>query len=77
MTSNAQEVARMVAVQLGRRQVRLEDHLVEDLGASSLDIVNLTVAIEDRYRIAIREEEAATLRTVADVHALVLRLTGS
>ena len=77
MTIDDREIARMIAVQLGARRVRPADRLVEDLDASSVDVVNLTVALEERYRIAIREEEAASLRTVSDVHALVNRLRAS
>lgn len=75
MSIDTREITRMVALQLGSEQVRFEDRLVEDLDASSIDIVNLTVAIEERYRIAISEEDTAVLRTVADVHALVTRST--
>lgn len=77
MTVDARDITQMTGLQLGRKNVRLEDRLVEDLDASSVDLVNLTVAIEDRYQIAVREEDAATLRTVADLHALVTRLSDS
>ena len=39
------------------------------------DLVNLIVTLEDRYEIDIDEEDAAKLRTVADVVELVRRLT--
>lgn len=77
MAVDTRGILQLAAVQLGCKQVRLEDRLVEDLDASSIDLVNLTVALEDRYRITIREEEAATLHTVGDIHALVDRLSGS
>ena len=75
MTSiDAREITQMTALQLGCKLVRLEDRLIEDLDASSIDLVNLIAALEDRYRISVREEDIATLRTVADVQALVNRL---
>ncbi|MCP4202715.1 MAG: acyl carrier protein [bacterium] len=74
MTVDTREITQMAALQLGCENVRLEDRLLEDLAASSVDLVNLTVALEDRYGIAIREEDVAALRTVADLHALVDRL---
>ena len=77
MTIDAKDIAQIVGVQLGCANVRFEHRLVEDLDATSVDVVNLTVAIEDRYQIVVREEDAATLRTVADLHALVTRLSGS
>ena len=77
MTINSREIVQMTAVQLGCSEVRPEDRLIEDLDASSVDIVNLTVAIEDRFGVAIPEEDLASLRTVADLCALVTRLLGS
>ena len=77
MTIDVREITQITALQLGCKNVQLEDHLVEDLDASSVDLVNLTVAIEDRYRIVVGEEDAATLRTVSDLHALVTRLSES
>lgn len=63
----------IVALQFGLTAVRPEDRLYEDLGAESMDLVNLAVAIEDRYQIFIAEEALATLRTVGDVYTLVQR----
>jgi acyl carrier protein len=40
---------------------------IDDLGADSLDIVELLMAIEDEYGIEIPDEEAEKLRTVGDV----------
>ncbi len=76
MTIDPREIAQMVALQLGCKDVRSEDRLIEDLGASSVDVVNLIGALEDRYGIAIGEEDVAVLRSVADVHTLVGRLSG-
>lgn len=73
MAVTIDDVRSLVAVQLGRRRVAADDRLVEDLGAESLDLVNIVAALEDRYGIDIPEEEIADLRTVADLHARVLR----
>ena len=77
MTIDAREILQITALQIGCKRVELEDRLVEDLDASSVDLVNLTVAIEDRYRIVVAEEDAAKLRTVGDLYALVARLSDS
>ncbi len=66
----------LVAVQLGRRRVALDDRLVEDLGVESVDRVNLVAAAEDRWSIEIEEEEIAALRTVGDLLDLVRRRSG-
>jgi acyl carrier protein len=56
--------------------VAAEDRLLEDLGARSLDQVNVVAALEDRYGIEIGEDELPDLRTVADLHRCVLRHLG-
>ena len=61
-------------MQLGREEVGSDDRLIEDLGAESADLVNVLANLEDRYRIAIDEEDAAALCTVGDVERLVARL---
>jgi len=66
-------VCEVVAVELGTRTVAASDRLVEDLGVESMDLVGIFAAIEDRWGIAVAEEELGEPRTVADVHALVVR----
>ncbi|MGD8816726.1 MAG: phosphopantetheine-binding protein [Acidobacteriota bacterium] len=62
------DVVGIVAVQLGRREISPDDRIIEDLGAESLDVVNIVAAVEDRYRIRIEEQELPDLRTVRDLH---------
>jgi acyl carrier protein len=76
VTVGVKEVQDLVAVQLGRRRVAAEDRLLEDLGARSLDQVNVVAALEDRYGIEIGEDELPDLCTVADLHRCVLRHLG-
>ncbi len=71
----ADEILEIVAVQLGASGVRRSDRLIEDLGADSADLLNLVVALEDRFAIAIGEEELAKLGSVEDVLELVARVT--
>ena len=65
------DLEHLVALQFGLTAVLPEERLYEDLGAESMDLVNLAVAIEDRYQIFIPEEKLAELRTVGDVYTLV------
>ena len=45
-----------------------EDSLIlDDLGADSLDIVELTTALEDKYSLSITDSEIMKIKTVSDV----------
>lgn len=45
-----------------------------DLGATSLDSVELVMAIEDEFRIEIADDQAAAVVTVDDLERLIVRL---
>ena len=47
---------------------------IEDLGADSLDIVELIMAMEEAFEIEIPDEEAENIRTVADAVSFVAKL---
>lgn len=47
--------------------VRLESQLIDDIGLSSLMVVNLMIDLEREFNIVIREEDFDHLRTVGDV----------
>ena len=46
--------------------VTTESAFVDDLGADSLDIVELVMALEEEFGISIPDEEAENIRTVGD-----------
>lgn len=73
-----QEIRRVAREELGlSREVRAEDDLVTDLQLDSVGLLTLVVGLEDRFRIALAEEDAAGVRTVRDLAALVAaRRTG-
>ncbi len=47
------------------------DDLITDLHLDSVGLLTLVVALEDRFRVRLDEEDAARVRTVADLVALV------
>jgi acyl carrier protein len=48
------------------KQLTPEAKFIEDLGADSLDIVELVMALEEEFNIEIPDEEADKLKTVGD-----------
>lgn len=70
---SATEVLSIVETTLGRRGIRLEDRLIQDLGAESMDVVAIAAALEDRFGVRLAEEELPTLERVADLVARVER----
>lgn len=46
--------------------ITAESAFVDDLGADSLDIVELVMALEEQFGISIPDEEAETIKTVGD-----------
>ena len=48
-------------------EISMESSFVDDLGADSLDIVELIMALESEFDMEIPDEEAEKIATVADV----------
>ena len=56
---------------IAKEKVTLESHLQNDLGADSLDAVDLIMSIEDEFAITIPDETAQKLHTVKDIVAFL------
>lgn len=48
-------------------EVKEDARFVEDLGADSLDVVELVMALEEKFDIEIPDDEAEKIKTVKDV----------
>ena len=66
MENIEQRVKKIVAEQLGANEadVKLESSFVDDLGADSLDTVELVMALEEAFECEIPDEEAEKITTV-------------
>jgi acyl carrier protein len=68
MAGNADKVRDIIEKELGVEREKLTDDasFIEDLGADSLDIVELVMEFEKEFNIDIPDEDAEKLRTVGD-----------
>ena len=66
MSSVEEQVKSIVAEQLGVKpeEVKKESSFVDDLGADSLDTVELVMALEEEFETEIPDEEAEKITTV-------------
>lgn len=64
-----EKVCKMLAEQLNieASSIRPEQEVVKDLGADSLDVVELMMALEDEYGITLPEGEVENVKTVQDI----------
>ena len=64
-----ERVKKIIVEQLGvkEEEVKPEASFVEDLGADSLDTVELVMALEEEFDIEIPDEKAAEIKTVQDI----------
>ena len=67
--SIAEKVKDIIVEQLGvnPEQVTEKASFIEDLGADSLDTVELVMAFEEEFSVEVPDEDAEKLQTVADV----------
>ena len=71
-----QKIVELIAEKLNKKpeQVTSASRLVEDLGADSLDVVELIMAFEDEFNISLPDEDIAAMKTVGDVFTYINKL---
>lgn len=64
-----EKVAQIIAEELGVEldDIKMDTHLTDDLGADSLDAVELIMSIEEEFDVEIPDEELQNIQTVADI----------
>ena len=71
-----QKIVKLIAEKLNKKvdEIKMESHLVEDLGADSLDVVELVMSFEDEFGITLPDEDVAKLKTIKDIVDYILNL---
>ncbi|HIZ03466.1 MAG TPA: acyl carrier protein [Candidatus Borkfalkia avistercoris] len=71
-----EKVRAMLAKQLNlpADKITLESDIIKDLGADSLDVVELLISLEDDYGISIPEDDIVGVKTVKDIVDMIEKL---
>ncbi len=66
----------MLAEQLGISvdEINMDTHIINDLSADSLDLVELMMALEDEFNLVITDETARELYTVREITEFIEKL---
>ncbi len=67
------KVVSIIAEQLGisEESISANSDVVKDLGADSIDIVQLLMAMEDEFGVTVTEDDADRLKTVGDIVKII------
>ncbi len=68
-----EKISALMAEQLGieKDSITLESEIIKDLGADSLDVVEMLLDLEKEYGVEISDDAAAELKTVGDIVNLI------
>lgn len=68
-----EKIKKMIVKELNadESKITLETSFVDDLGADSLDAVELVMTVENEFNISISDEEAQSIQTVGDIVKII------
>ena len=74
-----ERVSELIVEQLGvsAEEIRPEASFIDDLGADSLDIVELVMAMEEEFDIEIPDDDAERIQTIGDAVSYVKERLGA
>jgi len=74
-----ERVSRLIVDQLGVsvEEIKPEVSFLDDLGADSLDIVELVMAMEEEFDIEIPDDDAEKIQTIGDAFAYIEEKVGA
>ena len=62
-------------MKIDESEITEEKHLFNDLGADSLDFVELSMTLEREFNVKFSEEDMANVKTVGDLYKLIEKYT--
>ena len=67
------KIKELLSNQLGvsKDTITAESEIVKDLGADSLDVVEMLMTLEEEYSVSVSEEDAMNIKTVGDIVKLI------
>lgn len=73
MSMSFEKVRKLLAEQLNiaADKIDLKSRVIEDLGADSLDVVEMLMVLEDEFNVTVSDEESLQLKTVGDIVNLI------
>ena len=71
-----EKIIALIADKLNKKKdsITLKTNLVEDLGADSLDVVELIMAFEDEFGVSLPDEDVSKMKTVGDIVSYIKKL---
>ncbi len=68
-----ENVKNLISQQLNKpvEEITEDKEIVKDLGADSLDVVEMLMSLEEEFEIRVPEEEAVNIKTVADIVKMI------
>ena len=69
-----EKIVKLIAEKLGKKveDIKPASRLVEDLGADSLDVVEMIITLEDEFGITLPDDQVANMKTVADITTYIV-----
>ena len=67
------KVKKLLAEQLNvdAEKITEKSKVIDDLGADSLDVVEMLMTLEDEFNVTVSDEESVNLKTVGDIVKLI------
>jgi len=58
-------------INISQDEIKMESDIIEDLGADSLDVVEMLMAVETEFNVTVPDEIAMEMKTIGDVVSFI------